>query len=81
MPDEHPRCTGHLLVLSKAHLLDHADAPTEWWRELASTQVLVRRFLLETFGRCFFWENGGPRKEVAHAHLHAVPLALSIEPG
>jgi diadenosine tetraphosphate (Ap4A) HIT family hydrolase len=80
IPDEHPRCTGHLLVLSKAHLVDHADAPKKWLLELASTQARVRRFLIETFGRCSFWENGGPRKEVPHAHLHAVPVALSIEP-
>ena len=28
--DEFPRCVGHELLVSKAHLLGHMDAPNEW---------------------------------------------------
>jgi diadenosine tetraphosphate (Ap4A) HIT family hydrolase len=79
IPDEHPRCAGHLLVLTREHVIDHADAPTAWLQELEATQDKVRRFLLETFGRYSFWENGGQRKEVPHAHLHGIPVELSID--
>jgi diadenosine tetraphosphate (Ap4A) HIT family hydrolase len=80
IPDEHPRCAGHLLILTRKHVIDHADAPTAWLKELEATQEKVRRFLLETFGRYSFWENGGQWKEVPHAHLHGIPVELSIDP-
>jgi len=46
--DEHPRSAGHGLVLTREHVIDHANAPTSWMDELEATQKKVRRFLLET---------------------------------
>jgi diadenosine tetraphosphate (Ap4A) HIT family hydrolase len=80
IPDEHPRCAGHVLVLTRAHIVDHGGAPTAWLHELEAAQERVRRFLLETFARYSFWENGGQRKEVPHAHLHGIPVEFSIDP-
>ena len=80
IPDEYPRCTGHLLLVTRTHLIDHMDAPSTWMGDLEATQTRMRRFLLETFGRYSFLENGGHRKEVPHAHLHGVPVELSIDP-
>src|SRR5688572_33416806 len=50
------------------------EAPAEWAEELARAQELVRRFLVETFGAAAFYENGGARQQVAHAHLHGLPF-------
>ena len=80
IPDEYPRCTGHLLLVTRTHLTDHLDAPSTWMHDLETSQASMRRFLLDSFGRYSFLENGGNRKEVPHAHLHGVPVELSIDP-
>jgi len=79
--DEFPRCVGHVLLVSKAHLLGHMDAPIEWLPEFMAAQTLVRRFLVDTFGRASFWEHGGPDKEVGHAHLHGTPVDFVLDAG
>ncbi len=78
--DEYPRCVGHVLLISKAHLLGHMDAPVEWLGEFSAAQDHARRFLLENFGCASFWEHGGADKEVSHAHLHGVPVEIVLGP-
>jgi diadenosine tetraphosphate (Ap4A) HIT family hydrolase len=80
LADEYPRCVGHVLLLSKPHLMGHMDAPAAWLPELCEAQRQVRRFLLDTFGEAGFWEHGGPDKEVPHAHLHGVPVDVRFGP-
>jgi diadenosine tetraphosphate (Ap4A) HIT family hydrolase len=76
--DEYPRCVGHVLLITKAHLVGHMDAPGEWLAELSHAQEYVRRFLIDTFGEAGFWEHGGPAKEVPHAHLHGLPVDIVL---
>jgi diadenosine tetraphosphate (Ap4A) HIT family hydrolase len=76
--DEYPRCVGHVLLTTQAHVVGHMDAPLEWIGELTAAQDHVRRFLMETFGHASFWEHGGVDKEVPHAHLHGVPVDVVL---
>lgn len=80
IPDGFPRCTGHLLLITRAHLPSHMHAPAEWEAERAAAQALVRSFLLETFAAASFYENGARRQEVPHAHLHALPFRPVVPP-
>lgn len=75
--DAYPLCVGHVLILSKAHYRSHMEAPLEQLGALEEAQGQVRRFLLATFGQAAFFEHGGLRQEVAHAHLHGLPFTLS----
>jgi diadenosine tetraphosphate (Ap4A) HIT family hydrolase len=76
--DEYPRCVGHVLLITKTHVVGHADAPPTWLHELAQVQEHVTRFLQDTFGAASFWEHGGGDKEVPHAHLHGVPVDMVL---
>lgn len=53
-------------------------APLAWMPEFLATQEQVRSFLRQTFGHATFYENGGARQEVPHAHLHGLPFAPEI---
>ncbi|HEU4754077.1 MAG TPA: HIT domain-containing protein, partial [Armatimonadota bacterium] len=74
LADGYPRCAGHVLLVTKEHLPSHMQAAEEWLEEFERAQDLVRRFLEETFGGAAFYENGGARQEVPHAHLHGLPF-------
>jgi diadenosine tetraphosphate (Ap4A) HIT family hydrolase len=74
LADAYPRCAGHVLLVTREHLSSHMDAPPKWLEEFARAQDLVRAFLLATFGRAAFYENGGARQQVPHAHLHGLPF-------
>jgi diadenosine tetraphosphate (Ap4A) HIT family hydrolase len=74
LADQFPRCTGHVLIVTKGHYASHMRAPAECLPELEAAQERVRAFLLSTFGRASFFENGGRKQEVFHAHLHGLPM-------
>jgi len=78
LADEHPRCAGHVLLVTRSHLSSHMHAPAAWMPEFEAAQARVRRFLHETFGSAAFYENGGRRQEVLHAHLHGLPFRPEI---
>lgn len=78
--DAFPRLPGHVLIITRAHVLHHADAPDDWWPELEQAMERMHAFLLQTCGVATFWENGITVKEVAHAHLHGLPIDVSIAP-
>lgn len=79
LPDRYPRCAGHVLLVTKEHLASHMHAPAAWQAEFEAAQERVRRFLLETFGHAAFYENGGARQEVPHAHLHGLPFSPHVK--
>lgn len=74
--DAFPRLPGHVLVITRDHVLHHADAPAEWWPELEAAIRSVREFLKSVADAATFWENGYVGKEVPHAHLHGMPVQL-----
>lgn len=78
LADEYPRCAGHVLLVTRTHLASQMHAPLAWMPEFVVAQNLVRSFLRETFGHATFYENGGARQEVPHAHLHGLPFRPEI---
>jgi diadenosine tetraphosphate (Ap4A) HIT family hydrolase len=78
LADEYPRCAGHVLLVTRAHLPSHMHAPEAWMPEFYAAQEQVRRFLRATFAHSAFYENGGARQEVPHAHLHGLPFAPEV---
>ena len=72
--DAFPRLPGHVLLITREHVLHHADAPTEWWPELEMATGMVCEFLKSVGNAATFWENGYIGKEVPHAHLHGMPV-------
>lgn len=80
LADAFPRCTGHLLLITRRHLASHMDAPGEWLPALLAAQERAARFLQEQLGGASFFENGGARQAVPHAHLHGLPLAVTVQP-
>jgi 8-oxo-dGTP pyrophosphatase MutT (NUDIX family)/diadenosine tetraphosphate (Ap4A) HIT family hydrolase len=72
--DAFPRLAGHILLITRDHVLHHADAPDMWWPEFETATERMREFLLATCGVASFWENGIVGKEVPHAHLHGLPV-------
>lgn len=79
LADAFPRCAGHVLLVTRGHFASHMHAPEEWMGEFQSAQERVRRFLVETFGHAAFYENGGARQEVPHAHLHGLPYRPRVK--
>ncbi|HTE20854.1 MAG TPA: HIT domain-containing protein [Armatimonadota bacterium] len=78
LADEYPRCAGHVLLVTKEHCSSHMHAPAEWMPEFRAAHERVRQFLLHTSGKAAFYENGGARQEVPHAHLHGLPFDPNI---
>lgn len=78
LPDAFPRCAGHVLLVTRAHLASHMHAPAEWLPELRAAQERVRMFLRNRFGAAAFFENGGSRQQVPHAHLHGFPFRPQV---
>jgi diadenosine tetraphosphate (Ap4A) HIT family hydrolase len=78
IPDEYPSCTGYLLLISKPHQLSHMNIPLAQLPSLEHAQNQARRFLIDTFGKVSFLENGGIRQQVSHAYLHCSPFTSSI---
>jgi len=76
--DQYPRCTGHLLIISKPHYPCHMHAPSHHMTEFEAAQQHARRFLYDVFGKASFMENGNIHQEVRHAHLHSVPITLLL---
>ena len=62
------------MLITREHLLHHADAPAEWRPELDLAIGMVREFLKSICNAATFWENGYIGKEVPHAHLHGIPV-------
>ena len=81
LADEDPRCAGHVLLVTRDHCASHMHAPLEWMPEFTAAHERVRRFLLQTFGKAAFYENGGARQEVPHAHLHGLPFNPEVPAG
>jgi diadenosine tetraphosphate (Ap4A) HIT family hydrolase len=75
--DKFPRCTGHVLLVTKDHYASHMHAPESWMPEFETAQERMRGFLVASFGKAAFFENGAARQEVPHAHLHGLPYAAS----
>jgi diadenosine tetraphosphate (Ap4A) HIT family hydrolase len=78
LADEYPRCAGHVLLVTREHLPSQMHAAAAWMPEFQEAQERVRRFLVETFGHAAFYENGGAKQEVPHAHLHGLPLDPAV---
>lgn len=78
LADGYPRCAGHVLLVTRAHLASQMHAPLAWMPEFYAAQERVRSFLQAIFGQAAFYENGGARQEVPHAHLHGLPFAPEI---
>lgn len=74
LADEYPRCAGHVLLVTREHMASQMSATPEWMPEFYEAQERMRQFLLHTFGSAAFYENGGARQEVPHAHLHGLPF-------
>jgi diadenosine tetraphosphate (Ap4A) HIT family hydrolase len=74
--DAFPRLPGHILLITRNHVLHHTDAPDGWWPEFEAATERMREFLLAMCGAASFWENGFVGKEVPHAHLHGLPVHL-----
>ena len=56
-------------------------APEAWLPEFHVAQEKIRRFLSEVYGAASFYENGGARQEVPHAHLHGLPFQPTLPEG
>jgi diadenosine tetraphosphate (Ap4A) HIT family hydrolase len=78
IPDAFPRCVGHVLLITRDHQPSHMHAPQARMDEFVAAQARVRDFLLAEFGAAAFYENGGARQEVPHAHLHGLPFAPEL---
>jgi diadenosine tetraphosphate (Ap4A) HIT family hydrolase len=76
--DEFPVCAGHVLLLTKEHFASHVHAPIEYMEEFENAQERVRQFLLDTFRKASFFENGAKRQSVPHAHLWGLPVHFGI---
>jgi diadenosine tetraphosphate (Ap4A) HIT family hydrolase len=79
LPDAFPRCSGHVLLITRDHYASHMHAPAEWLPELRAAQERVRSFLLRLYGAAAFYENGGARQQVPHAHLHGFPFRPHVK--
>lgn len=79
LTDAYPRCTGHVLLITKEHLASHMHAPEAWLPEFRAAEERVRQFLIDRFGAATFYENGGARQMVQHAHLHGLPFRPHIK--
>lgn len=76
---------GHLLIVPTTHDTALADLTLSSAEELSELRRFVRRAMAETYGSIIFFEHGVRGKQaggcgIDHAHLHAVPFALSREP-
>lgn len=78
LPDAFPRCEGHVLLVTREHLPSHMHAPADWMPDFHAAQTRMRAFLTEHYGAAAFYENGGARQEVPHAHLHGLPYDPSV---
>ncbi len=78
LADAFPRCTGHVLLVPREHLPSQMSVPDAWLPEFHAARERVRDFLRETFGHAAFYENGGKRQQVPHAHLHGLPFEPEV---
>jgi diadenosine tetraphosphate (Ap4A) HIT family hydrolase len=76
---------GYLLFAPKRHYGTFAEIPSIYWAEILRTQERIRSELSDNYGSCVIYEHGakGPGKGgcgIYHAHLHAMPLAPTLDP-
>ncbi len=77
-PDKYPLAPGQMLIISKAHLRCHGEAPAEALTELDECVETVRRFLRDAYHtEASTWENGVSGQTVYHAHLHLLPVPIT----
>lgn len=79
LADRFPRCVGHVLLITRDHCPSHMSVKRARLGEFQAGVNLVSRFLHDCFGRAAFYENGGKRQEVPHAHLHGLPFEPQID--
>jgi len=79
-----PIVEGHLLLASKRHYIGMGEVPAKLYRELETVQEKVRKVLTENYEAPLFFEHGPTSRSrkggccLEHAHLHAIPLRISI---
>ncbi len=79
LADRFPRCVGHVLLITRDHCPSHMSVKRDRLGEFQAGVNLVSRFLHHCFGSAAFYENGGKRQDVPHAHLHGLPFEPRIE--
>jgi len=77
VPDLYPVAPGHLLVITKRHLLSYGAAEPALLDEVERLAGRARRFVRDVYGiDPVIWENGVSGQTVFHAHLHLIPVHL-----
>lgn len=76
--DRYGLAEGHLLLMPRAHYPCFGSLPPDLLRVARGLQGKIENFLVSRFQRPFYFEHGIAGQTVPHAHLHAVPGAVSI---
>jgi diadenosine tetraphosphate (Ap4A) HIT family hydrolase len=80
LPDLSPLCPGHLLAVSRRHVLSMAELGSPALADLAKTLSRLRADLSPEFGDYFLFEHGTPPGGgshgacIDHAHIHMLPM-------
>jgi len=76
----YPRFWGHLLVISRAHVLTFTDLPDATWATMNTLTLRAARLLESTLAptRCYVASLGVARDDLPmsfpHIHLHVIPV-------
>lgn len=81
MPDKYPMLPGHTLIIAQQHLSCYAAATNALRAELEIVASRIGRFLEAAYDSpVLIVENGIAGQTVFHAHLHLVPVRISVLP-
>lgn len=66
---------GHLLLLPKAHVHEHADLPEETLVEMMRASVQLSRIIQKLYAPdgITLCQNGGQFNDLGHYHMHIIP--------
>ncbi len=73
--DLYPLSEGHSLIITKQHCVCMGELEGAEQVEFLKLRAYAQAQLEKIYGWVSFWENGGMRQTVQHAHLHLIPLA------
>ena len=86
LPDVNPIVPGHILIVTKKHMLGFAQAEKKIFEDFSKINDFLINFSSQYSNNYFFFEHGASKiiKNtggcIDHAHIHFIPSAIDILP-
>lgn len=76
--DNDPISTGHVLIITKNHVLDADELPDDTARDIMGVSQNIVRAIKKATGCDGYtiMQNGGVFNEIGHYHMHVIPRKI-----